>query len=194
MPCRRHALVHLDEVDFVPRHIFSGERTQHLPRGAPAAHGQNEASARRDRLSGRGCNNFSCSESCRIGIVQNFNFQFRDRFPFKQVTSFLCGSGILPRPNRGWKPLPREQNLFRDRLAPPSRHDPLKRLKASAALTAKLQGDFAARRSTPIHACDSGPQPGPSLRPDFGRPLRPEPPGPPPGWRPWQVPAGCRWP
>jgi hypothetical protein len=37
--------------------------------------------------------------------------------PSKEVELYFCGSGILPRSYRGWKPLPLGLNFFADRVA-----------------------------------------------------------------------------
>jgi hypothetical protein len=36
----------------------------------------------------------------------------------KEVDFFFCGSGILPRFYRGWKPLPQRTNFLADKVAP----------------------------------------------------------------------------
>ena len=45
-------------------------------------------------------------------------FLFKGLGASDEVKIFSCGSGILPRGYRGWKPLPQRWHFIRDRMAP----------------------------------------------------------------------------
>src|ERR1700683_3470946 len=59
IPCRRHAFVHLHDMDVLPRELFLGQGAEHDPGSTPAAHGHNELTASGDASLGCRGNKFS---------------------------------------------------------------------------------------------------------------------------------------
>ena len=71
MSQRGNALVDLDHVRALPRHLFARERAEHLPRSPTPADGQDEAGAGANGCSSVSGNDRGCRLGDGIGIAKN---------------------------------------------------------------------------------------------------------------------------
>ncbi len=166
IPGRRDTLVHLQHVHAVPRHFLVRQGTQHHPRRVAAAHGHDEAAARRHCDPGVGGDDRGGLVGHRVGIGQHFDLH-----------------GCLAR--MGTHRSPRRRSSERVAGFVPSRPERRQPLRSASHLLASVPR-FRARTRRP--AC---PPSAPDRR--CATPLPHSPRGR-TGWRlpPWRRPARAR--
>ena len=95
---RGDALVHLDHVHALPGHVLVRQRPQHQPRRAAAAHGHDEAPARRDRRPAPpSAMTAAAFVGHRIGIGQHFDLHMTPSPAHRSVgPCHLAGFSMMP--------------------------------------------------------------------------------------------------
>ena len=74
------AFINLRDTDVLPRNIFAGEGSEHLPWCAPPADRENETVPLANTLTGRGSHKGRRPLRDRVGVIEYLDLVFKDGF------------------------------------------------------------------------------------------------------------------